>query len=541
MLTYLLIFSFIGWVNTATFPVLAQEQNPDAQALKLIEASEGLYQQESFEDALSKLTEAAGLAQAKEIKALASLEMAYVKFLQGKRLLIYRFHIEEALKLNPEINVQEGNYKPGFLEAFQAVKSDILKSEKPEAKKPVVEKTESVKPQVKKRHFPWLGVILGLAIAGGLVYYFVIMKPTLQVATTPTGAKVYLDGSDTTKVTPCELKPSLGSHTIKVALEGYADVEREVVIKNGKNSLDIPLAAATYTLSTPAASSTVQREAPCLISWDSSAMSAFRSAPASNRPLGVTNVDLELYQSGTKVSDIARGVPNSGSYTWNVPATTAEGFDFKILVSCPGVSESRGFGPPFNLLGFKEDFADNTANFWLPDNAASWTTAGGYYTASKTTERIGMSIYNFFYPVTSYTVESKMRWSEFKGSDSGAPLFIMLGTSTSFTNNTGYVLGYVQDGTIGIYLVENYNFLNPPPGPPTVLYSGSSSAVNKGFNWNTVKVVRSGTSYTLYINNTLIYAFTHSTYSPQYVMLGFGTAGVKTTCDFDYVYMTVNP
>jgi len=536
-----LVCSFICFVNATTFSVLAQEQTPDSQALKLIEESEGLYQQESFEDALTKLTEAAGLAQGKEIKALASLEMAYVKFLQGKRLLIFRYHIEEALKLNPEINVQEGNYKPGFLEAFQSVKSETLMMEKPETKGKVVEKPESEKPKVKKRHFPWLGVILGLAVAGGLVYYFVIMKNTLQVDTSPAGAKVYLDGSDTGKVSPCQLEPSTGSHTIKVELEGYTDVERQVEIKKGKNSVNITLTAATYTMTAPAAGANVQREAPCLINWDSSAIAAFVSSPASNVALGVTAVDLELYQGDTKLNDIARGVPNSGTYSWNVPATTSEGSNHRILISCPSVPESRAFGPTFNLLGFKEDFSDNAANFWLPDNAASWKVAGGYYTASKKTERLGLSIYNFSYSGSSYTVESKMRWSEFIGDSGGPPLFIMLGTSNSFTNNSGYVLGYDMKGSIGIYMVNHYNFLNPPPGPPTILYSGSSSAVNKGLNkWNTVKVVREGTSYKLYINDTLIHTFTHSTYDPKYVMIGFGTDMGKTTCDFDYVHMTIN-
>ena len=465
-LAYLLIFSFIGWVNTSAFPALAQGQNPDAKTQKTGEASND----------------------------------------------------------------------------FQAAKADTFKVEPLESETRVVEKTESEKPKVKKRHFPWLGVILSLAIAGGLVYYFVILKTTLQVNSTPAGAKVYLDSNDSAQVTPCELKPSIGVHTIKVALEGYADVDREVVIKNGKNSLNILLDVGTYTLTAPANGANVQREAPCFISWDSSALAASAAAPASRRTMGVANVDLELFQGDTRVSDIARGVPNSGSYTWNVPATTSEGHNFKIQVSCPGVAESSGFSPAFNLLGFKEDFTDNTANFWLPDNAVAWQAANGYFTASKTTERLGLGIYNFFYGESTYTVESRMRWSEYSGSNSKAPLFIMLGTSKSFTSNAGYMLGYSMDGTISIYLVENYNFIDPLTGPQTIIYSGSSSAVSQGLNnWNTLKVVRSGTSYTLYINNTLIHTFIHSAYNPTYVILGFGSAGIKTTCDFDYVYMTINP
>jgi hypothetical protein len=548
-LAYLLIFSFIGWVNISSFPIFSQEQNPDAAARKLIETSQGLYQQGSFEDALNKLSEAAVLAQNREIKALADLEMAYVKFLQGRQSLIFRYHIEEALKLDPGIKIQERNYKPEFKDTFQAVKSGLIKPEKPEAQKPVIEKVESIKPIIKKRHFPWLGVVLSLAVVGWLVYFLVIVKNTLQVETVPAGANVYLDGIDTAKTTPCELKPSLGAHKIKLILNGYADVEREVTVKNGRNLLHVPLDIGTYAMSTPIGNANVQREAPCLISWDSSAMAVSTAALGSRRTTGVTHVDLELYQGDRKVADIARGVPNSGSYTWNVPATTAEGYDFKVRISCPGVPESSSFGSAFNVLGFKEDFEDNTANFWLADNAAAWNAAGGYYTAGKTTEKFAASIYDFYYSGSSYTVESKMRWSEFSGSNSAAPLFIMLGISKSFTGNAGYILGYGMDGTISIYQVENFSFLDPSPdpapdpapNPPKLIYSGSSSAVNRGLNnWNTVKVVRSGADYALSINNTLVYTFTDSTYNPVYVIIGFGGAGVKTTCDFDYVHMTVN-
>ncbi|HSQ35752.1 MAG TPA: PEGA domain-containing protein, partial [Candidatus Binatia bacterium] len=271
----------------------------------------------------------------------------------------------------------------------------------------VVEKAEAAKPRLKKKPFPWLGVILGLAVAGGLIYYFLILKTTLRVDSDPSGAKVYLDGKDTAQITPCELKPAIGAHKIKLSLNGYADVERDVVVKNGKNSLTIPLEIGLYTLLTPANNANVLREAPCLISWDSNALAEPAASPPSPRPMAVTNVDLELYQGDVKVADIARGVPNSGSYTWNVPGPTAEGHDFKIQISCGGIAESRSFGPAFNLQGFREDFADNKADFWLPDSASAWNAAAGVYSASITGEGIGVSSYDFFYAESSFTVESR--------------------------------------------------------------------------------------------------------------------------------------
>jgi hypothetical protein len=324
-------------------------------------------------------------------------------------------------------------------------------AEEPDGKIQVVEKAENAKARIKKKPFPWFGVILGLAVAGGLVYYFLILKTTLHVDSDPPGAKVYLDGKDSAKVTPCELKPSIGAHQIKVSLDGYADVEREVVVKNGKNSVLVPLDIGVYTLLSPSGNDNVQREAPCLVRWDSNALAASAAATASMRTMAVPRIDLELFRDDSKVSDIALGVPNTGTFTWDVPGTTAEGHNFKIQISCPGVIASRSFGPAFDLLGFKEDFTDNSADFWLADDAASWNAGGGYYSAGNTSKKTGLSVYDFLYPGPSYTVESKMRWSEFTGPNSEAPLFIMLGITNSRTVNSGYMVGYTIDGSIAVY------------------------------------------------------------------------------------------
>jgi hypothetical protein len=367
------------------------------------------------------------------------------------------------------------------------------------------------------------------------------LKKTLKVETTPAGAKIFLDGSDSGKVSPCELEPSTGSHTIKAVLEGYADAEQQVDIKKGKNSVSITLAAATYTISAPAAGANVQREATCLISWNSNAMAASFASPMSKKTMGVAAVNLELYQGDTKLSDIALGVPNSGSYSWNVPATMSEASNRRILISCPSLSASRAFGPAFNVLGFKEDFSDNTANFWLPNEASTWKAAGGYYTCTKHGGWLGMSIYNFAYSATSYTVESKMRYSEWIGGKNEAPIFIMLGVTNNYSDSSGYLMGSFMNGQIAVYKLNHYNLRNPHGGPPTLLHHGTCSAIEKGVNkWNTVKIVRKGTSYKFYINNTQAYSFSDSTYNPKYIMIGFGAAKVKTVCDFDYVHMTVN-
>jgi len=405
-----------------------------------------------------------------------------------------------------------------------------------------VEKSAETKAQVRKKHFPWLGAILGVALVGGLVYYFLILKTTLQVNTEPAGARIYADGKDSGQVSPCLLKLSVGAHTLKAVLEGYADSELEVVVKNGKNSIDIPLDIGTFAIASPAANACVQRETACLINWDSTAMARPAVLHAARSAQAVTQVDLELYQNEDKVSTIARGVPNSGTYNWNVPATSSEGHNCKIRISCSEAPVASTFGPGFNLLGFKEDFTDNRADFWLTDPNSDWTAAGGQYTAANQGQGFSLAIYDFFYGESAYTVESRMRWSETSGGQNGGTLFIMLGSSNSFTNNSGYALGYSLEGMVSVFRSDNFDFQSAQSGQLTTLYSGSSGAVNQGFNnWNTVKVVRNGSRYALFINGTLVHTLIDSTYNPTHVMIGFGGTGARTVVDFDHVHVTINP
>jgi len=70
----------------------------------------------------------------------------------------------------------------------------------------------------------------------------------LAVSSLPTGAKVFLDGASTGKVTDCNLPfVSYGPHTIRLVLENYADWEGPVRIGDGEGP--IPL-AATLTVNT---------------------------------------------------------------------------------------------------------------------------------------------------------------------------------------------------------------------------------------------------------------------------------------------------
>jgi sugar lactone lactonase YvrE len=63
---------------------------------------------------------------------------------------------------------------------------------------------------------------------------------TVKVASTPAGARVFLDGQDTGKVTDCELPyVAYGPHTLKMASENYADWEQAFPLVEGPDAFPI--------------------------------------------------------------------------------------------------------------------------------------------------------------------------------------------------------------------------------------------------------------------------------------------------------------
>lgn len=73
---------------------------------------------------------------------------------------------------------------------------------------------------------------------------------TIQVTSTPTGAKVFLDGTDKGLMTNCSLtNVSAGNHVIKLTKDGYADYQASATVTGGQTTNF----SATLTAVTPGA------------------------------------------------------------------------------------------------------------------------------------------------------------------------------------------------------------------------------------------------------------------------------------------------
>jgi len=91
----------------------------------------------------------------------------------------------------------------------------------------------------------------------------------IQVESSPTGAKVYLDGLDTGRITNCILSDiTPGNHFIKLVLEGQRDVEKNATVTGGETTpFNINFVAHSITILEPLRESVLIKGEEAEIRW----------------------------------------------------------------------------------------------------------------------------------------------------------------------------------------------------------------------------------------------------------------------------------
>ena len=99
----------------------------------------------------------------------------------------------------------------------------------------------------KRKKFPWLLAVLGIGVVIAVIVLLAKKKGgdnsqtnetgSIQVNSTPTGAKIYLDGTDTGKITNATLTSvAVGSHTVKLTLSGFTNYTTTVTVTQGQTA-----------------------------------------------------------------------------------------------------------------------------------------------------------------------------------------------------------------------------------------------------------------------------------------------------------------
>jgi sugar lactone lactonase YvrE/preprotein translocase subunit SecG len=209
------------------------------------------------------------VAEQKKNVAEAYYIMAKINYINGE-MDISDANIKHVFEVFAEFSVVE-EPDQAFRARTEKIRGEVLAAQGAKAEEKPLEikkKPEKEQPtamgktvEVKKRKFPWLLAIGGAVLL--LVGVILLSKGKAQ-ATTPTppsvqygnisissdpkGTKVYLDGSDTGKVTDCTLSNvTVGTHQLKLVLENYGQWDGSVEVKaNQTTNVSATLAGFKY-------------------------------------------------------------------------------------------------------------------------------------------------------------------------------------------------------------------------------------------------------------------------------------------------------
>ncbi len=435
----------------------------------------------------------------------------------------------------------------------------------------VIEQEEST-PVVKKgKKFPWLIVALVAVAGGAAVYFLVINKKKNYTLTVTVGEGVTgtpAAGTSTSKkgtVVSYNYSLQSGYSNLSVTLDGATVPASGTVTMNANHTLAAS-STKTFVLTVGKGAHVNGAPASGTFSYARGTNVPYNYAPES----GYSNLEVKLdniavANAGTVAMDAnhtltanlkgatiivnstpagARiymdkvdsgfSTPHTFFYTSNVIMNVrlrASACGYREYFSTVTANIGQTITVNANLTpGIGEDFGIPVSSCWHPYYASNWSTIGGQYRFKGSPAGGSPNVYLYSFS-GDYSVTAEMNRMQ-GGAYANA---IFLGISSSFTSAYGYYFAYYSNGQYGIWRFHPYNFVTAS-GTYTQIQYGSSGAIHAGLNeWNTLKIVKVGSNYTCYINNTVVHSFIDATYNPAYLLLTFGCIGLPTETRTDLV------
>ncbi|TET77759.1 MAG: PEGA domain-containing protein, partial [Candidatus Cloacimonadota bacterium] len=309
---------------------------------KLFEEGKKLYQEEmDYEGAIEKFNEALDLAVTRAQKAdvFYHLSLAHYGDLSEKGRKELFEVIRKLIEVDYYRELDELLCPPKYIELFEGIKKEYgtLKVQSkpagadvylndatvPVGKTPltIVSKPGSVKIKIKRGNkvkkdilkvvagketassiYALKGVSALLYVLGGIVLAAgaaaaLLLKSkageegqttgSIQVNSTPQGASIYLDGTDTGETTNSTLSDvSAGSHTVKLVKEGYEDFVESISVTAGQTTtVNASLTVITITVTNPTSSTIWIKGSDVEIRWGSSGSLSFQGNVRKNTGL----------------------------------------------------------------------------------------------------------------------------------------------------------------------------------------------------------------------------------------------------------------
>ena len=433
-----------------------------------------------------------------------------------------------------------------------------------------IEREEPTAAIKKGKRFPWLIVAL-VAVAGGAAVYFLVIKKknyTLAVTVGEGVTGTPTAGTSTSKkgtVVNYNYSLQSGYSSLSVTLDGATAPASGTVTMNANHTLAAS-STKTFVLTISKGAHVNGTPASGVFSYARGANVAYSYAPEggySNLEVKIDNVAaanagtiamdanhtlsanlrgatiiVNSTPAGARIYmdkvDSGFNTPHTFFYTSNVIMNVrirAAACGYREYFSTVTANIGQAITVNATLTpGIGEDFGIPASSCWHPYYSGNWSTFAGHYRFKGSAAGGSPNVYLYSFS-GDYTVSAEMNRMQ-GGAYANA---IFLGTSSSFTSASGYYFAYYSNGQYGIWRFHPYNFVTAS-GTYTLIQYGSSGAIHAGLNqWNTLKMVKVGSNYACYINNTLVHSFTDATYVPTYLLLTFGCMGAQTETRTDLV------
>ena len=436
--------------------------------------------------------------------------------------------------------------------------------------------TEATPPSQRgKAKFPWL-IAAVVVVAGGIALYFLVLKKKNYTLTVNVGEGV--TGTPTAgtathkKGTVINYNYSLqsGYNNLAVTLDGAPVAASGTVTMNAGHTLEA-VATKTFVLTVTRGGNVVGTPNSGSYTHARGSSVAYSYAPASGYSnlevkldnvlvpnagtvamnashtltalLKGANLTVESTPAGARIFldnvDSGRTTPYTFTYSTAVTKTVllqhSCGYKEYYETVSVAVGDTKTVSHAF-VAGIKEDFEVPPSSCWLPYHASSWGDTGhGEYRYSGAAPTWSTSAYNFPFS-GNYTVIIRINR---KSGITAAPNGFFLGNGTDMTNASGYAFYYyASPGQYGIMRTTNFNFITASGSTFPIQSLTPSAAIKAGLGqFNVLKVVKSGSQYAFYINNTLLHTFTDAMHAASTVALTVYIGGVSTLVEYEYVYL----
>jgi hypothetical protein len=208
---------------------------------------------------------------------------------------------------------------------------------------------------------------------------------------------------------------------------------------------------------------------------------------------------------------------------------------------------SESFNPQFNSIanfhtylpiivvastGFNSQFNGN-ATGWITHSGGNWSVNSTYYYSNGLANSWSITSYNANFSNFDFQTKVMRYVPSYSSGSSGV---VVRGTPEPHDPDNdwrnGYYFLYSREGDFSVWKTVSRTDIAIQNWTP-------SPVINTGDTWNTLRVVANGNSMYYYINGTLVWSGSDSSFSSGRVGLGFYDDGAETTFYADWATLEI--